>query len=74
MQIQLPHAMLTVQVWPNMGLHYAMLAKIAAFLEHDASAADFASKALHQLQYTHANSKVFEEIRQIGFEASRSQD
>ena len=74
MQIQLPNAMLTVQVWPNTGLHYAMLAKIAAFLEHDASAADFASKALRQLQYTHASSPVFEEIRQIGFEASRSQN
>lgn len=66
--------MLTVQVWPNKGLHFAMLAKIAAFLERDASAAAFASEALQQLQYTHANSPVFEEIRQIGFEASRSQN
>lgn len=63
----------TLQVWPNKGLHFAMLAKMAAFLERDATAAQYAGQALQQLQYTHANSPVLEEIRQIGFEASRSQ-
>ena len=49
-----------------------MLAKLAAFLERDNEASEFASKALQQLQYTHANSPVLEEVRQIMFEASRS--
>ena len=74
MRVQLPKTALNLQVWPNRGLHFAMLAKIAALLERDASAAELASKALQQLQYTHANSRVFEEIRQIGFEASRAQN
>ena len=65
--------LLGVQIWPNKGLHFAMLAKLAAHLEHDREAREFASKALQQLQYTHANSPVFEEVRQIAFEASRSQ-
>ena len=62
-----------MQVWPNKGLHFATMAKIAAFLEQDATAAEYAIKALQQLQYTHADSPVLEEIRQIAFEASRSQ-
>lgn len=65
---------MSLQVWPNKGLHFAMLAKIAALLERDATAAECATKALHQLQYSHADSPVLEDIRQIGFEASRSQD
>lgn len=62
-----------MQVWPNKGLHFAMMAKIAAFLEHDAEAAGFAGKALQQLQYTHADSPVLTTVRQVMFEASRLQ-
>ena len=49
-----------------------MLAKIAAFLGQDSDAADFAGKALQQLQYTHVDSLVLEEVRQIMFEAQKS--
>ena len=62
-----------MQVWPNKGLHFAMLTKIAAFLEQDTTATEYANKALQQLQYTHADSPVLDEIRQISFEACRSQ-
>lgn len=74
LQLVPAYEMIYPKVWPNKGLHYATMAKIAAFLEHDATAAEYANKALQQLQYTHATSPVLEEIRQIAFEASRSQD
>ena len=61
-----------LQVWPNKGLHFAMLAKISALLERNQEAIEYANKALQQLQYTHADSPVVEEVRQIMFEAGRS--
>ena len=61
-----------LQVWPNKGLHFAMLAKVSALLERNQEAIEYANKALQQLQYTHADSPVVEEVRQIMFEAGRS--
>lgn len=60
------------KVWPNKGLHFAMLAKVSALLERNQEAIEYANKALQQLQYTHADSPVVEEVRQIMFEAGRS--
>ncbi len=50
-----------------------MMAKIASLLERNEEASDSASKALQQLQYTHTNSPVLEEVRQIMFEAGSNQ-
>lgn len=60
---------LPMQVWPNKGLHYAMMSKIAALLEQDDVAAESAATALQQLQNTHANSPILESVRQIHFES-----
>ena len=51
-----------------------MMAKISALLERDHEAAKYARQALQQLQYTHSDSPVLEEVRQIMFESGRSQD
>ena len=64
----------SVQVWPNKGLHFAMMGKISALLERDHEAAKYARQALQQLQYTHSDSPGLEEVRQIMFEYGRSQD
>lgn len=58
-----------MQVWPNKGLHHAMVGKIAALLEQDDVAANSAEMALQQLQYTHASSPILESVRQTLFES-----
>lgn len=63
--------MVCMQVWPNKGLHYAMMSKLAALLEQDDVAASTAELALQQLQYTHADSPILESVRQTLFESSR---
>ena len=60
------------QVWPNKGLHFAMLAKVSALLEYNQEAMKYAEQALQQLQYTHSDSLAMEEIRQIMFESGRN--
>lgn len=64
----------SIQVWPNKGLHFAMMAKVSALLERDHEAAQYARQALQQLQFTHSDSPVLEEVRQIMFESGRSQE
>lgn len=61
-----------LQVWPLKGLHYAAMSKIAALLQDDHPAGATASLALQQLQYTHTDSPILEEVRQILFESKTS--
>ncbi len=63
-----------LQVWPNKGLHFAMLAKVSALLECNQEAMNYARQALQQLQYTHSDSLVMEEVRQIMFESGRNSE
>ncbi len=49
-----------------------MLAKISALLECNQEAMNYAGQALQQLQYTHCDSLVVEEVRQIMFECGRN--
>lgn len=49
-----------------------MLAKVSALLECNQEAMNYARQALQQLQYTHSDSLVVEEVRQIMFESGRS--
>ncbi len=65
-------ACMCFQVWPIKGLHFAMLAKVSALLECNQEAMNYARQALQQLQYTHSDSLVMEEVRQIMFESGRS--
>lgn len=60
------------KVWPNKGLHFAMLAKVSALLERNQEAMNCAKQALQQLQCTHSDTVVMEEVRQIMFESGRS--
>ena len=49
-----------------------MLAKVSALLERNQEAMNCAKQALQQLQYTHSDTLVMEEVRQIMFESGRS--
>lgn len=54
-----------MQVWPNLGLHLATLAKIAALLEQDEEAAKQAEAAASTLCITHPESPILQEMLQL---------
>ena len=54
-----------MQVWPNLGLHYASVAKIASLLEQDVTAIKASQAAADILQYTHPESLVLQEQWQL---------
>jgi hypothetical protein len=59
-------------VWPNLGLHYALLAKLEMFLEHPAAAVQAAEAAARTLQVTHGpGSSVVQEVMRIRYEAGQ---
>lgn len=64
--------MSVLQVWPNKGLHYAALAKIAALLGQ-LSAYSAGVNALRSLQLTHANTGVELELRQLLYDIRGSE-
>jgi SET and MYND domain-containing protein len=60
------------QVWPNLGLHYATLAKLEVLLEHPAAAAAAAEAAAGILRATHdGSSSVMREVLQTRYEAGQ---
>ncbi len=58
------------QVWPNLGLHLAALAKVAALLEHASEAAEAAKGAAEVLRYTHPGSSILQDMLRLHHEAS----
>jgi hypothetical protein len=61
-----------LQIWPNLGLHHALTAKLAMFLQQPASAAAAAQAAAGVLQVTHAGSSaVLAEVMQLQYEAQQ---
>lgn len=54
-----------MQVWPNLGLHYASQAKIASLLQRDDEAIKASQAAVRILQCTHAGSNVLQEQVQL---------
>jgi hypothetical protein len=61
-----------LQVWPNLGLHYAMLAKLQMFLEQPAAAAQAAEAAAAILRVTHGSSSpVLQEVARTRYEAGQ---
>ncbi|EIE20303.1 hypothetical protein COCSUDRAFT_48675 [Coccomyxa subellipsoidea C-169] len=53
------------KVWPNLGLHLATLAKIAALLEQDEEAAKQAEAAASTLRITHPESPILQEMLRL---------
>jgi hypothetical protein len=61
-----------MQVWPNLGLHHALTAKLAMFLQQPAAAAAATGAAAGILQVTHpGSSAVLGEVMQLQFEAQQ---
>jgi hypothetical protein len=61
-----------VQVWPNLGLHYAMLAKLEMLLEQPAAAAQAAEAAAAILRITHGSgAAVLQEVARTRYEAEQ---
>jgi hypothetical protein len=65
-----------MQVWPNLGLHHALTAKLAMLLQQPAAAAAAAaaaaSAAASVLQVTHpGSSPVLAEVMQLRYEAQQ---
>ena len=58
------------QVWPNLGLHLAAVAKIAALLDHTEEAAGAAQGAAGILRYTHPASDILQDMLRLHHEAS----
>ena len=56
-------------IWPNLGLHYAVVAKLAAFLEDNDGAVEAADQACKVLQYTHPGAVVLQEVLRLRAEA-----
>jgi hypothetical protein len=55
-----------LQVWPDLGLHHAAIAKIAALIDRPARAAPAARKALEILCLTHGGGgEVVRELSQL---------
>lgn len=62
----------SIQVWPNLGLHYALVAKLALYLQQPAAAAQAATAAGEVLKITHTgSSQVLHEVIGIGYEAQQ---
>jgi len=60
------------QVWPNLGLHYAMVAKLAMFLEKPQAALAAAEAAGNILHITHGSSScVMQEVMRLRWEAQQ---
>jgi len=58
------------QVWPNLGLHLATLAKIAALLEQNQEAASHAKAAALILRITHPDGQALQEMLQLWHDAN----
>lgn len=58
-----------LQVWPNLGLHYATLAKLEMFLEHPAHALEAANNALECIKVTDSDSSVIQDVLRVRYEA-----
>lgn len=60
------------QVWPNLGLHYAMVAKLAMLLEQSQAALAAAEAAGNILHITHGSSScVMQEVMRLRWEAQQ---
>ena len=57
-----------VQVWPDLGLHWASMAKLSSVLEHDSEAAAAAEAACRVLTVTHGGGRVVNEMMQLRHE------
>eukprot|EP00877_Chromochloris_zofingiensis_P003146 jgi/Chrzof1/12832/Cz07g08320.t1 len=57
------------KVWPNLGLHYATLAKLEMFLEHPAHALEAANNALECIKVTDSDSSVIQDVLRVRYEA-----
>jgi hypothetical protein len=66
------HSLCALQVWPNMGLHYATLAKLEMLLEQPAAAARAAEAAAAILRVTHGGGcSVLQEVARTRYEAGQ---
>eukprot|EP00775_Hariotina_reticulata_P013528 gene13528-biopygen15414 len=60
------------KVWPNLGLHYAMVAKLAMLLQHPGAALAAAEAAGNILHITHGSSScVLQEVMRLRWEAQQ---
>ncbi len=59
------------QVWPNLGLHCALLAKLELLLENPREALAAADAALSILRVTHPGTSVLEEVLRLRWEAQQ---
>ena len=55
------------QVWPNLGIHYASVAKIASLLEEDDMAVQASQAAAGILKDTHPDSSILQEQLQLAY-------
>lgn len=62
-------------IWPNLGLHYATLAKLASFLEQPKEAMAAAEKAMRVLSITHSGWRegeaVIEQVARVRWECQQ---
>lgn len=56
------------QVWPDLGLHWASMAKLSSVLGHDSEAATAAEAACRVLSITHGGGRVVNEMMQLRHE------
>ena len=54
-----------VQVWPNLGLHWAMVAKLEALLDNLPAACRDCREAVMMLGVTHPTSSVLQDTRAL---------
>lgn len=57
-----------LQVWPDLGLHWASMAKLASVLGRDAEAAAAAEAACRVLTLTHGGGRVVNEMMHLRHE------
>ncbi|CAD7705179.1 unnamed protein product [Ostreobium quekettii] len=69
--LKAPYSKVYPSVWPNMGLHWAIMAKLELFCGDPAVAARIADKGARVLQITHGDSSVLEDALRLRYDAER---
>ncbi len=63
-----------MQVWPNLGLHHACVAKIASLLKQDDTAMEACKAAVDIMRYTHPDSSTLREQLQLMYNLQNVKD
>jgi len=63
-----------MQVWPNLGLHHASVAKIASLLKQDDTATEACKAAVEIMRYTLPVSSILQEQLQLMYNLQNVRD